>query len=306
MTGYFQDPILDCHIAIKETEGAIQGILAHNMANTQLHLYTDNSNLFWAIKRWGSKSLQLNQAVRTLWQICHQKEISLVPHWVPSEENLADQASRRKLSPYFHSMLNPSQMLEICQLVADPRNGLVTKAFKPMWDWMATPLNTQLPKFVGEEQNFFLQDLSEVSPGWLNPPWGMIPHILNYWACQKDTAQALVCLPHQPYQAWWPLAQKMVISKSVILSPHRGLILEERGDILPAPRYPLWLAVLQGLNLQQAPLMPGVPIQEAQPPSGLSLLQGGGPQHHQRPLLKTASDAAMSSREQPLKRSKRS
>ena len=56
ITGWFTDSQMALHINLKEAEAALQGVLAHAWSNCQLHLFTDNTTLYWGLRRWGSKS----------------------------------------------------------------------------------------------------------------------------------------------------------------------------------------------------------------------------------------------------------
>ena len=138
----------------------------------QLHLFTDNTTLCWSLKRWGSKSIPLNTLVQEIWEVCQRREIHLVPHWVPSAENPADRPSRVGISPYYHSSLHPEFMAFVRLWFLNPTNSGLQAPYTPLVDWMAESGNTQCSQFVGEKENFFLQDLALLSPGWLNPPPG--------------------------------------------------------------------------------------------------------------------------------------
>ena len=52
------------HINLKEAEAAYQGLLTQQLDNCQVHLFTDNTTLFWCIKKWGSRSVDLNEILK--------------------------------------------------------------------------------------------------------------------------------------------------------------------------------------------------------------------------------------------------
>lgn len=299
--GEFQDPMMEAHINIKEAEGALQGILAHNFQDTHLLLFTDSTNVFYSLKRWGSKSVPLNQVIKRIWEVCQAKRIHLTPHWIPSSSNPADQPSRKGISPFYHSSLHPEMMQRLLAMFSNPRSGLVDSPFCPKVDWMATLENSQCSLFVGEKENFFCQKLERLTPGWFNPPWALIPQALNYWASQSPQAQALVCLPYHPNSPWWVLVMKMRASKAVLISQSQGLVLSETGEVLPKPRQQLWVGVLQGIQqIQQHLLASQVPLPQDWLTPDPPLIRD--PKVPVFPHWQTFSERPSCSREPPLKK----
>jgi hypothetical protein len=118
--------------------------------------------------------------------------------------------------------------------------------FCPQVDWMATSENTQCPTWVDEIRDIFSQDLTNISPGWLNPPWFLIPRVLGYLQRFPPSAQVLACLPYRPEAPWWPLVVKMKVGRHLLLVDHRDIFLDLQGMPLPALQVPLYLAVLCG------------------------------------------------------------
>ena len=147
--------------------------------------------------------------MRDLWSLTIQRNLAITPHWLPSAENPADTPSRRPWSPLAHSMLHPQVVESILGHFAHPTDH--RPAFLPQVDWMAEKDQAQLPRFVTPLENIFAQDLPAISPGWVNPPWHLIPPLLNFWASQPPSAQALAILPYKPRSPWWVLKEQMQV-----------------------------------------------------------------------------------------------
>ena len=194
--------------------------------------------LWWYIKNWGDQILRLNSIMRSIWEQVTRRNLVISPHYVPSKENPADEPSRRRLHPLVTSRLHPEVYSRICAYFAD--------RIAPKWDWMATKENAQLPLYVDPLKNLFGTNLIQVSPGWVNPPWHLIPHLLNYWASKPSQACALALLPYQPTAPWWGLFEQMREREYLVISGHKHLFLDLKGDPLEGRRQPLFAAILRG------------------------------------------------------------
>lgn len=168
--GWFIGPQAQLHINVKEGEAAHQALLVYGLRDTHIHLYTDNTTLWWYIHKWGGRSPEMNSVVRKIWHLCQEKNIQLTPHYIPSLENPADMPSRMAMHPLVHSSLCPQVMELIQHTFQSAKGDFIPKPFTPKWDWMATERNAVCHNFVGEDTNFFTQDLQAISPGWINPP----------------------------------------------------------------------------------------------------------------------------------------
>ena len=182
--------------------------------------------------------------MRELWELCVQRNLQVTPHWIPSQENPADGPSRKAWSPLAHSILHPQVVQDILAHFHYPQG--IRPGFNPRVDWMAEKGEAQLPSFVTPLQNIFAQDLILLSPGWVNPPWNLIPHLLNYWATFSEKARALAVLPYKPNAPWWALKCRMQVGEG--LQHHHGIFLDSLGAPLPALKIPLEVSLLQGVG----------------------------------------------------------
>jgi len=87
-------------------------------------------------------------------------------------------------------------------------------------DWMTDSRTSQCPLYVSDRPqlapslapgatqvgiDIFAQaaSLPEWSPGWLNPPWHLIPRVLNL-VLKCLEASAIVVFPTMECKHWWP------------------------------------------------------------------------------------------------------
>ena len=247
IAGWFPPPLLQEHISLKETRAILEAIKVYNLRNVHLQVYTDSTTVYWYIRKWGGRSLHLNALVKELWTLCNQRNLVLTPHWIPSAENPADGPSRKAWSPLANSILHPQVVRDILHQFSQAKG--LRPACHPRVDWMAEREEAQFPTFVTPLQNIFAQDLTLLSPGWVNPPWGLIPHLLNYWATFPKAVQGLAVLPFKPQAPWWALKCKMQVGESLLIQHHHGLFLDAWGNPLQGPSLPLEICLLQGLSL---------------------------------------------------------
>ena len=237
--GTFPDQFQDFHINLKECVAATKAIQTYDIRNTTLHINTDSTTLYWYIRHWGGRSQKMNLVVRQLWEICQERSVHIIPHFVPSAANLADQPSRWNPGRLTETSLHPGVM-DVALKWAHA-HGLV-----PKWDWMASEGNAQFPRWISEEQDWFSIDLNHISPGWLNPPHRLIPHVLNRWYQFSPLAKALVVFPWKPNSAWWSMFLQMCMSPLLLVQNSWDLFLDMEGH--PVPRWggPLVFAILCG------------------------------------------------------------
>lgn len=255
--GWFLPPVIQDHINLKETRALLESILVYNLKNAEVHVWTDSTTLFWYLLKWGGRSLQLNSLLRELWIMAQERGLVITPHWVPSQDNPADGPSRRLWSPLQNSMLHPMVVSHIFNHFASRSTG---RRIYPQVDWMALDFNTQCPRHISPQQNIFAQNLDTLAPGWVNPPWALIPHLLNFWMNFSPKAVALAVLPYTPKAPWWGLRTRMQVGPNLFLHHRQGVFLDHTGSPLEGPPVPLVVAILQGINCAPSPQGPQVSL----------------------------------------------
>jgi hypothetical protein len=229
------------HINVKEAMAAEKAILTLDIRSTRLHLYTDSTTLLWYILHWGGKSRTLNAQMRRLWAICQERDIQIIPHFVPSQLNPADRPSRRPECLGHGISLHPEVMDHLFQWAA--RLNII-----PVCDWMASAENAQLRDWISPEQDWFRQDLRTRSPGWINPPHHLIPHVLVRMQRESPSVRAVLVVPHHPQAVWWQLLRPLMWGGASLLIPSQAYLYGQGHPSAPPGCYrgPLWCAIIQG------------------------------------------------------------
>jgi hypothetical protein len=238
--GWFQGPKLREHINYKEAEAVVESILYYNLSQVHLQLWIDNTTVWWYIHKWGGRVQKLNEVVRRLWVLCQQRGITITPHYIPTQLNPADKPSRAVPHPLHQSSLQSWVMEHIHQVFLKLRN------FTPEWDWMASQDNAVCQQFITEEQNLFTQDLTKITPGWVNPPWFLIPRVLGYLQTFPSQVKVLMVVPHHHRAPWWPLWEKLQDTVVYMAIQPQLLFQDPWGTPIPGPPGPLCFCILQG------------------------------------------------------------
>ena len=165
---------------------------------------TDNTTAMAYVKKEGGTiSQSLLQIATQLLLLAEEKQIRILPVYVPSEENLlADAASRFQSLPDWH--LNPSVFNMICR-----RWG------SPVIDLFATDLSSQLPRFFAWGQSQRAEAFDALLQPWAFtlayafPPPALLPRTLNKIAVSQG--EFLLVVPFWPTQKWFPVLLEMNI-----------------------------------------------------------------------------------------------
>lgn len=166
----------------------------HFIKGKRVALRTDSANAEAIIDHGSSKPHLQELALKVFW-LAKSLHIDLSVTWVPREQNVeADMFSKRGDDNGW--MLNPT----------------IFEKLDSMWgphtiDRFATHHNTMLPRFNSmfwcpgaEAVDCFAQDLSKDN-NWCNPPFWLIPRLLQLLSQQR--AEATLVVPLWPTRPWW-------------------------------------------------------------------------------------------------------
>ena len=93
-------------------------------------------------------------------------------------------------------------------------------------DLFAALHNTQVPqKYYTREQNALQKDWSKESAPWANPPWELIPEVLQ--KVIKDKVSIAICVPYYPNAAWFPTWLSLLERDPIIIPNKRDTFLKE-------------------------------------------------------------------------------
>ena len=177
-------------------------------------LRTDNTTSLSHINKFGgSRVPALNTLATELWTWCLQRGITIQAQHIPGRENVvADQESRRTFTKN-HWQIHPRQFHILQQRLG-----------RHCVDLFADRTTSLLPKYVSWKPDpgaiavdAFSLNWSQFRRPWANPPWNLITRTLHKILQDRVTLITMV-VPHWTSALWYPLLQRLAISKPLLLS----------------------------------------------------------------------------------------
>ena len=207
-------------LELKAAEFAIKA-LAKGMTDVHIHLKMDNIvALTYINKLGGTRSDQMVQAAKSLWQHCLQHRIHVTAEHLPGVQNqIADRLSRHyedwsnwRLDPTMFQKLNAEWGPLTTDLFADRLNAQ-TRTF---YSWKPDPAAAGTDAFLtawGKECYAF-------------PPFCLIGRCLA--KVMKDQTNLVLIAPKWQGQHWYPMLLNM-LTRAPILLPQTAMLLTSPG-----------------------------------------------------------------------------
>lgn len=214
--GRFLSQHHDEPIHIKECLGTLYGLRASGISDCFATVYTDNKNVYHALRKYSTKSEEFRPFVRACIEFMIDNNVALTFEWVPSHMNpVADKKSRT--NPIVdETVISPADVMLHPDIFAATQTWA---GFLCDIDAMASPLNRQTTKFIGREPyetidciavDLFaaqiLVSTAQLATGlppllWVHPPW---PIISALWAfLRANNARGIFIVPHFPDEPWF-------------------------------------------------------------------------------------------------------
>ena len=158
--------------------------------------HSDNQNVVRVLFN-GSKKQALHKVVLSIFNLCIENKINLLPEWVPRDDNvIADLASKSIDRDDF--MLHPD-IFAALDILWGPHTIDRCSSFR----------SRQLPRFNSRWANPCSEGVDAFSfrwdneNNWLFPPPKLIPRVLQHLAFSK--AEGTLIVPEWPSAHWWSL-----------------------------------------------------------------------------------------------------
>jgi hypothetical protein len=176
------------HITLKELVAVRKGIVnfAEDLRGHVVRLWEDNQAVVHIIRNRTSRSPQLMGELRLLMEVLDELDIELLPRYIRSELNPADEFSR--LTDRDAWRLRPSTDLTL-DAFACHQTKICTRYASRLFDRHALGFD-----------GLALDWRQEVV--WINPPWCLLGDIIS--KLQQEKPAAVLIVPHWPTQVWWP------------------------------------------------------------------------------------------------------
>ena len=128
------------------------------------------------------------------------------------------------------------------------RKSISQLKFKPSADLFASSTHHQLPRYYSKDYdpkavrtNAFSIDWNLESHPYVNPPWSLIPKVLN--KVENEQVKIMLVIPHWPHADWYPQFQRMHIRSIILEDP---IYLDDQGNLRPKPSWNTQIAIIQG------------------------------------------------------------
>jgi len=190
------------HITLKELVAVRRGIDMYrdDLRGHVVRLWEDNQAVVHIIRTKTSRSPALMAELRALLQLIDSLDITLLPKYIRSELNPADEFSR--LTNRDAWRLQPSLQRRLLHKVASIVGAPVTL------DAFACHQSRVCPRYASRlsepaalaSDGLALDWRHEVV--WLNPPWALLPDIIGKLAAERPAGVLIV--PCWTTQVWWP------------------------------------------------------------------------------------------------------
>ena len=238
------------HINVKEMLAVFYALrsFAEDLKGKHVRVLSDNRTTVSAVNKMGStRSQQCNVMSQCIWEFCREHDMFVTCTYIPGKENIeADRESRREYKQG-EWMLDASIF----------KTAIQHFKFQANIDCFATRVNTQLKCYASRKPDPYASHIDAFSFNWslfkpyVFPPFSVISRVLQ--KLRIDQVTALCVLPKWPTQAWWPLAQEMMIGEPLIIAPHPGnLVLPGKDEIHPLhKKLRLCICLLSGESMNK-------------------------------------------------------
>lgn len=214
------------HINYLEILAAFLGlkVFASQLNNCQILLRIDNTTAISYVNRMGGVQFpHLTQIARELWKWCEAKNIIVFAAYISSADNsLADAESRR---------VHPDVEWEL----ADFAFKKIQDTFGiPDIDIFASRVNKKCPKYISWHRDPDAFATNAFTIPWSDfffygfPPFSMILKTIR--KIIKDKARGILVVPWWPTQPWFPVFNKLLVSKPLVFKPSQNLIFSHSSN----------------------------------------------------------------------------
>lgn len=182
----------------RELFGVLEALrtFAPRIINQNVLVRTDNTSVFFILRRGGSGKEELTKLCSRVMHLCVEHGVHLSVEWIPRAENeYADYMSRAIESDDWG--VQPAVFA-----------ALASEWGNPSVDLFATPANAQVPRYVSRYAYHGCAAVDAFSIPWGNefgyacPPPALIPGVLTH--AQKHKAKLILVIPAWTHSLWWP------------------------------------------------------------------------------------------------------
>ena len=228
VNGLWSESERNCQINLLELRAAEFAIrtLAKGMTDIHVHLKMDNiAALTYINKLGGTRSRDLSQAAKTLWQHCLHHRIHVTAEHLPGVHNqIADQLSRQ-YDDWSNWRLDPAVFKRITRVMGP----LHTDLFADRLNAQTTVFYSWKPDPAAAGTDAFLATWRDGSYAF--PPFCLIGNCLA--KVMKDQVEITLIAPMWQGQHWYPTLLTMLTKAPIMLPQTMTLVTSPTGQTHP-------------------------------------------------------------------------
>lgn len=218
--GWWSDCEKSLHINSLELKAAFNGLLcfATDLHDCNVLLRIDNTTAIAYINKFGSIQFpHLSEISRQIWRWCENRNIFLFASYISSIENSIADAESRTPDPDTEWSLSVIAFRRVARALGPFDIDLFASSINTKSDlyasWFPDPGSVAVDAFTfsWEKLNFYAF-----------PPFILLPRVLRKIIDDKATGTLVV--PWWPSQPWFPLFNRLLISKPLIIPPNYSLL----------------------------------------------------------------------------------
>ena len=219
-------------IALKELKACLHDL--HQNVETlrvrTVRFYQDNQTVCGVLRKMSSKCPALMAEIKDLVPWLQENKILLDVVYIRNEANLADvPSSQRGLDMW--SLQQPTQQ-ELLHLVESTLGSQVcTDPFACRQSAVASRFATPLHCRHSAVFNGFLLDWSPPVTLWINPPWHLLPQVLE--KLRTSRTRGILVYPYWPLQPWFQEVQRLSAVHFRLPPPHLCVRSHHPGMVEP-------------------------------------------------------------------------
>lgn len=194
-------------------------IFAKNYENCQILLRIDNTTAVSYINRMGGIQYpHLTKITKDIWHWCEDRKIIIFASYIKSSENVIADRESRRTHPDIEWVLSHTGYQKLIDRL------LVV----PQVDLFATRINKKCETYVSWHKDPEASAIDAFTLNWSNhlfyafPPVAIILKALR--KVIADNAEGIMVVPDWPTQPWYPLFQRLLISKMIKLDSNDVII----------------------------------------------------------------------------------
>lgn len=201
---------------------------ASHLRECEILIRVDNSTALSYINRMGSiKFSYLSNLAREIWSWCADRDLFIYASYIPSAQNFEADAESRVVSEETEWTLSQAYF------------NRIDSYFGPFdLDLFASSINAKCSRFISWFPDPLAHAVNAFSLDWGGiyfyafPPFILILRVLR--KIINDRAEGVVVVPWWPAQPWFPLFNRLIISRPIRFEPDSNMLSSPFREIHPA------------------------------------------------------------------------